>query len=237
MTRQRKIIYLILTISFLTVADYCFARAGGGGGMGGSGGGIFTTILAFILAPIFFIYSVIVTIKLTHRNNKVQDLTAELAKGDKIWNYRNMMATVEQTFFKVQQAWMQRNQDLAKEVMSERIYQKHKLQTDEMIVNGTTNILEKMNLEEIMIISISDYHDNSEDTFSAYLRGSMIDYTINDKTAAVLSGDNSQPETFKEIWTFVRDRNKWVLDEIDQNVTISDIDRSKAFSEKLKKRL
>lgn len=237
MNRQRKIIYLILTISFLTIVDFCFARAGGGGGTGGSGGGIFTTILAFILAPIFFIYSVIVTIKLTHRNNKVQDLTAELAKGDKIWNYRNMMATVEQTFFKVQQAWMQRNQDLAKEVMSERIYQKHKLQTDEMIVNGTKNILEKMNLEEVMIISISDYHDNSEDTFSAYLRGSMIDYTINDKTTAVLSGDNSQPETFKEIWTFVRDRNKWVLDEIDQNVTISDIDRSKAFSEKLKIRL
>lgn len=237
MNRQRKIIYLITTVLFLTAADFCFASAGGGGGMGGSGGGIFTTILAFILAPIFFIHSVIATIKLTHRNNKVQDLTAELAKGDKIWNYRNMMATVEQVFFKVQQAWMQRNQDLAKEVMSERIYQKHKLQTDEMIVNGTRNVLEKMNLEEVMIISISDYHDNSEDTFSAYLRGSMIDYTINNKTTAVISGDNSQPETFKEIWTFVRHRNKWILDEIDQNVTISDIDRSKAFSEKLRKRL
>jgi predicted lipid-binding transport protein (Tim44 family) len=63
----------------------------------------------------------------------------------------------------------------------------------------------------------------------------MIDYTIDDKTNAVISGDNSKPETFKEIWTFIRDRHKWKLDEIDQNITMGDIDRSKAFSEKFKK--
>jgi predicted lipid-binding transport protein (Tim44 family) len=164
-------------------------------------------------------------------------LTAELAKGDKIWNHRNMMATVEQVFFKVQKAWMERNQDLAMDVMSERIYQKHKLQTDEMIANGTKNVLAKMNLEAIMIISISDYIDNSQDTFSVFLKGSMIDYTIDDKTNAVISGDNSKPETFKEIWTFIRDRQKWKLDEIDQDVSMGDIDRSKTFSEKLKKRV
>ena len=239
MNRHSKIVLIVTTILFVTFSDYCFARAGGGGGSGGGGGGggIFTTILAFILAPFFIIYSIIVSIKLTHRNNKVQDLTAELEKGDKIWNHRNMMATVEQVFFKVQKAWMERNQDLAMDVMSERIYQKHKLQTDEMIANGTKNVLAKMNLEAIMIISISDYIDNSQDTFSVFLKGSMIDYTIDDKTNAVISGDNSKPETFKEIWTFIRDRQKWILDEIDQDVSMGDIDRSKAFSEKLKKRL
>ena len=88
-----------------------------------------------------------------------------------------------------------------------------------------------------MIISISDYLDNSEDKFSVYLKGSMIDYTINDTTYDVISGDNSKSETFKEIWTFIRDRHKWKLDEIDQNVTMGDIDRSKAFSEKFKNRI
>jgi preprotein translocase subunit YajC len=237
MKERSKVFYLLTTILFLIFANYCLARAGGGGGIGGGGGGILTTILAFILAPFFLIYSIIVSIKLTHRNNKVQDLTAELAKGDKIWNHRNMMATVEQVFFKVQEAWMERNQDLAKDVMSERIYQKHKMQTDAMIDKGVKNILEKMNLEEVMIISISDYLDNSEDKFSVYLKGSMIDYTINDTTYDVISGDNSKSETFKEIWTFIRDRHKWKLDEIDQNVTMGDIDRSKAFSEKFKNRI
>lgn len=236
MMQPGKIVYSGTTILVLIFADYCLARAGGGGGMGGGGGGILTTILAFILAPFFIIYAIIVSIKLTHRNNLVQDLTAELVKADKIWNHRNMMATVEQVFFKVQEAWMERNQDLARDVMSDRIYQKHKLQTDAMIVYGTKNMLEKMNLQEVMIISIADYLDNTEDKFSVYLKGSMIDYTINDTTNEVISGDKTKPETFKEIWTFIRDRHQWKLDEIDQNVTMTDIDRSKAFSEKLKNR-
>ena len=233
MTRHNKIISLVATILLLTITDYCFARAGGGGGTGGgSGGGILTTILAFILAPFFIIYSAIVSVKLERRRNKIKHLTEELAKGDKMWNYRNLMATVEQVFFKVQKAWMERNQDLAKEVMSDRIYQKHKLQTDEMITNGTKNMLAKINMAEIMIISVEDYKDNSEDTFSVYIKGSMIDYTIDDKTNTLISGDNSKPEDFKEIWTFIRDKNKWILDEIDQNVTIGDINKSKAITEK-----
>lgn len=232
---KTKIISLVAAIFFFSINDYCLARAGGGGGAGDVvDGGIFTTILIFILTPFLIAYSIIVSIKLKNKQIKVKDLTAQLAKADKIWDYRNMMSSVEQIFFKVQDAWMQRNQDLAKEVMSDRIYQKHKLQTDEMIANGTKNMLAKINMEEIMIISVSDYKDNSEDTFSAYIKGSMIDYTIDDKNNAVISGSNAKTEEFKEIWTFIRNNNKWVLDEIDQNVTLGDINNSKAFTERIR---
>jgi preprotein translocase subunit YajC len=231
MKHRNKIISLATTILLLTFAEYCLARAGGGGGSGGAGGGIISVILGFLLAPFLLVYSMIVSVKLSRRKNQVKQLTEQLAKGDKIWSYRNLMSTVEQVFFKVQEAWMERNQDLAKEVMSDRIYQKHKLQTDEMIANGTKNILAKMNMEEIMIIRVADYKDNAEDIFSVYIKGSMIDYTINEKTNTVILGDNTNPEDFKEIWTFIRDKNKWLLDEIDQNVTLGDISRSKVFSQ------
>ena len=218
------------------MTDFCFARAGGGGGLGGGGGGaggdIFTTILAFILAPFFLAYSIIVSLKLERRRNSVTKLTKQLEKTDRMWNYRKMIARVEITFFKVQEAWMERNQDLAKEFMSDRIYQKHRLQTDEMITNGTKNMLAKMNIEEKMIISVSDYNDNSEDSFSVYIKGSMVDYTIDDKTNALISGDNTNPEVFKEIWVFIREKNNWVLDDIDQNVSIGDINHSRAFTER-----
>ncbi len=233
MKRHSKILSLVATALLLTMTSYCFARAGGGGGLGVIGGGsILTTILAIIIAPFFIIYSVIVSLLLKRKQNKVRQLTDELVKADKIWNYRDMMATVEQVFFKVQKAWMERNQDLAREVMSDRIYQKHKFQTDEMIANGTKNVLEKINLAEIMIISLEDYKDNSADTFSVYLTGTMVDYTVNAKTLSHISGDSTKPEDFKEIWTFIRDRNKWILDEIDQEATLGDISRGKAFREK-----
>lgn len=232
MKHPGRILPFAATALLLTITTYCFARAGGGGGLGVvAGGGILTTILAIIIAPFFIIYTIILSLLLRRKENKVRKLTEKLVKADKMWNYRDMIATVEQVFFKVQKAWMERNQDLAREVMSDRIYQKHKFQTDEMIANGTKNMLRDINLTEILIISLEDYKDNSEDTFSAYVAGSMIDYTVNAKTLSPISGDPTQPENFQEIWTFVRDNNKWVLDEIDQEATLGDISRGIAFRE------
>lgn len=235
MNRLYIILSFVGTVLLLLIADSCFARAGGGGGDGlalTGAGGILMIILGVILAPFFLVYSIIVTIKLNKRRKKVKELVAELAKEDKLWNYRNMMATVEQTFFKVQQAWMERDQDLAKEVMSDRIYQKHKLQTDDMIANGTKNVLRKINMKEIMIIHVADYNDNTADTFSVFIKGSMIDYHIDVNTNALISGSMYDPDEFREIWTFIREKNSWLLDEIDQRVTLGDINSSTAYSER-----
>ena len=223
MIKKRNIVTIILVI-LLFVPEIIFARAGGGGGTGGGGGaGFFTLLLAFVLAPFFLIYSAIMTVMMEQKRNKVKRLTQYLEKEDRIWHYRYMISQVETIFFKVQEAWMKRDQNIAKDFMSERIYNKHKEQTDLMINEGRTNLLSKMNIKEIMIFSIEDYKDNDLDTFSAFIQGSMIDYDIDDKTHAILSGSDKEIESFKEIWTFIRRKNKWVLDEIDQHVTIGDI--------------
>lgn len=217
---------LILTLA----VEFTFARAGGGGGSAGSGG-ILTTILAFILAPFLLIYGAIVSVMLERKRNKAKRLLKQLESEDPLWNHRRMKARIEEVFFKVQNAWMERNQDLAKDCMSERIYTKHKMQTDEMLKNGRKNILAKVNLKEAMIISVADYEDDKKDTFSAHIKGSMIDYDVDDKTANVLSGDKTKIETFREIWHFIRLENKWVLDEIDQDVTMGEIRKSEFIKE------
>jgi len=227
---NKSIKFILLVILTLSI-DFIFARAGGGGGSGGAGGGILMTILAFILAPFLLVYAVIVSIMLERKRNKAKHLLKQLESEDPLWNHRRMSARIEETFLKVQKAWTERDQNLAKDCMSERIYIKHKMQTDEMLVNGRKNVLAKVNLKEAMIISVSDYKDDSKDSFSAHIKGSMIDYDIDDKTSAVLSGDNSKIESFKEIWHFIRAGNKWVLDEIDQDVTIGDIRNGELIKE------
>ncbi|MCX6231209.1 MAG: Tim44-like domain-containing protein [Bacteroidetes bacterium] len=230
--QQKTALISIIIISTILISNLCFARAGGGGGTGSGGGGILMVILAFILAPFFLVYSAILTVMLERKRNKVENLTVELNKRDKIWNFRSMMARVEEVFFKVQKAWSERDQELARDCMSDRIYQKHKMQTDEMIAKGTKNVLERINLKEVMIFSVSDYKDDSLDTFSARIEGSMIDYHKEELTGIIISGDIAQPDSFTEIWTFIRIGNKWVLDEIDQKVTMGDIRHGKIFTEK-----
>jgi hypothetical protein len=219
---------LLLSLIFLLVfvfTDMVFARAGGGGG--GRGGGI----AGLILLPFFIIYSIILTYFLKKKNKEANALIGKIEKYDKFWDMDTIKKRVEQTYFKVQQAWMGRDQDIAKDYMSEALYQKHKMQTDAMIANHEKNVLERINLKDARIVEILDYKDDARDRMWVYIRGSMIDYTINDQTGKVKSGNDNEPEGFAELWKFIRYPHAWVLDEIDQTVTISELAGFVSYSE------
>ena len=228
---KKTIITILILLSAFLVCDYCFARAGGGGGGGGGGSGSGRwSILGYILAPIIFIYSIIMTVVARRKNEKVKKLLGEISKKDAVWNLEYMTASAQQIFYIVQKAWTNRNQDIAREYMSNNIYTKHSKQTDEMVAKGTKNILEEINLDEVLVYSISDFKNDSFDTFSAIMTGSMIDYSI-DKKESIISGSDSKSESFKEIWIFIRKDDKWVLDEIKPEANLGDINAGSAFSE------
>ncbi len=129
---------------------------------------------------------------------------------------------------------MERNQEIAKEYMSERLYLKHKTQTDLQIKNNMQNILKKINLKKAQIVEVADYEDDSKDSIWVYIQGSMIDYTIDTKTNEIKSGDSDKVEDFSELWKFIKNsNNELVLDEIDQDVSISDLKNMKSFSEEV----
>lgn len=75
------------------------------------------------------------------------------------------------------------------------------------------NVLEKIELNSVDIISARDYENDSKDTFKASIVGSMIDYDLNLKTGRKI-GNNWYSESFSETWTFMRRDNNWLLDEI-----------------------
>lgn len=205
------------------------ARAGGGGGGGGGGG-----IVGIILMPFIIIYSIILTWLVARKNRQSKKLLRELARHDQSWDMNRIKQRIETIYFKVQEAWMERDQDLAKEFMSERLYRKHKMQTDLMIKQGEQNVLERINLKKVTIVEVADFKDDSNDRIWVQIEGSMIDYVIDDKTRKLISGDRGKIEEFEELWKFTKDaNNEWVLDEIDQKVEISDLMGFKSSSEAL----
>jgi hypothetical protein len=216
----------LLAVVIFLAAETCWARAGGGGGGGGKG-----SWLNIFVLPFFIIYSAILTYQVRSKSIACKELLARLEKLDPSWDLDSIRHRVEEVFFKVQQAWMERNQDLAKDYMSSALYQKHKLQTDQLIAQNRKNVLENINLIEVRVVDVEDFLDNKKDLFWTHIEGSMIDYTIDDRTDRVLFGNRSKAETFTELWKFVRVTNTWVLDEIDQKVSIFDLRRFAAKSE------
>ena len=104
-------------------------------------------------------------------------------------------------FFKLQQAWQARNQDLARDAMSDALYERCKMQTDQLIANHQIDMLENIVIGHAAIIGVTAAHpyDSIIVSFSA----SMTDYTIDENTKQVVSGDK-YPKTFTEHWTFIR---------------------------------
>jgi predicted lipid-binding transport protein (Tim44 family) len=104
-------------------------------------------------------------------------------------------------FFKLQQAWQARNQDLARDVMSESLYERHKMQTDHLLANHQIDVLDNIVIGHADVVgaTAATPYDSILVSFSA----TMTDYTIDENTKHVVSG-NQFPQTFSERWTFIR---------------------------------
>ena len=218
MKTYRSTLVTFAVFLWLAAVESAWARAGGGGG--GSGRGGWGSIIAL---PFLIIYSAIVTHQVRKKSQACKELPARLEKLDPAWDIDAIRHRINEVFFKVQQAWMARDQNLAKDCMSDAIFQKHKLQTDHLIEEHRKNMLENINLTQVDTVDVEDFVDNRKDRFWAHIEGSMIDYTIDDTSNRVVSGNNTKAESFAELWKSVRAGNTWVLDEIDQKVSLSDL--------------
>jgi predicted lipid-binding transport protein (Tim44 family) len=120
---------------------------------------------------------------------------------DPNFDERTFLDRAQTAFFKLQQAWTARNQDLARDVMSDALYERHKMQTDQLIAAHQIDILENIVIGSARIV---DVHPGvAYDSISVAITASMTDYTIDEQSKKVVSGDRYQ-QTFTEIWDFIR---------------------------------
>jgi len=226
--KNRILTRIILLSIFLINCVGVFARAGGS-----SSGklGLWGVILFIILLPFILIYTGVLKFFTSQRKRSATNLINKLETTDSVWNERSMAARAEEVFLTVQKAWMERNMDLAKDHVSERLYMKYKFQTDDMTTRGVKNFLSDIQLEPVTIFSVSDYKDNSKDSFSAKMSGRMLDYELNESTNIVTKGDMKAPHYFEDIWVFIRRGNTWIADEVDNSVSLGDITKGRAFTE------
>ena len=134
-----------------------------------------------------------------------QDLAADgiaaIKAKDPNFDERAFLDRAQTSFFKIQQAWAARNQDVARECMSDALYERHKMQTDQLIANHQVDVLENVVIGNAHVISATA--GNAFDSIIVAFTASMTDYTIDEQTRKVVDG-NQFRQTFTEFWTFIR---------------------------------
>ena len=76
--------------------------------------------------------------------------------------------------------------------------------------------MEKIRLVKALPVALHDDPDNSRDFIWFYIKGNMIDYTIDTSTQEIIEG-HTFPSSFVEYWQFVRKEDRWVLSKILQD--------------------
>ena len=210
-------------------------RAGGGGSSGGgssggggsssSGGGVphsgtnnqptlFESILQAILFPfVLFSSSIIFFVKLTKRSRKSKKLIKQLMKSDTAWKFKDISATVRNSFYAIQNAWTNMDMTPASQYMSEDLFNSFQTKLSWMDYRNEKNVLKDITLLQALPVAVHDDPDNSRDFIWFYIKGKMIDYTI-DTTTQLRTDGKMSPVTFVEYWRFVRKDNTWVLNKI-----------------------
>lgn len=94
-----------------------------------------------------------------------------------------------------------------------------------MIAGNRRNVLKGVALPEARIVEAVDYSDNSRDQFRGYTKGEMIDYIAREPGGEVISGKPHEKEKF------TRENGRWVLDEIDSEVSLDDLSSFRSRSE------
>jgi len=216
----------LLLLPVLLISADMLARAGGGGSIGGGGGNF--KLIGFIIT---IIYSIVISIVLFVKIKKSPEAVEQVSEKDFSWDYDELRHHAKKIFLKMQDAWMCRNIDAVKEIITENLYADYKVQLDEMKKNNEMNVLSSIEVKKIRIIGCEDYMEDSHDRFIAHIQGEMIDYTINEVTGDIIDNSTMETEDFTDTYHFIRKDKEWVLDYIDNFVTNFDVIRTKNYQE------
>lgn len=120
---------------------------------------------------------------------------------DPAFDENAFLARVERVFFVVQQAWMQCNPMVSRQVMADGIWQQHKAQIDGYIAANRRNLLDGLAIGNAQLTSA--HSDASFDTVTVRIRAASADYDVDAKSGHIVRG-NRQMQEWQEDWLFQR---------------------------------
>ncbi|MBO5138613.1 MAG: Tim44 domain-containing protein [Bacilli bacterium] len=222
-------------------------RAGGGGSSSGSAGGGSSSghssgstgsgnhgsynLISRIMSNIIFLFilfssAIMLYIKVIRSSINSKRYLRILKKTDCAWNYKKIERQVIDAFYVIQQAWTSMDMSNARDYMDVDLYDSFSIKLEWMRYNNKQNILKRIRLVNLKPFFVHDDDDNLKDSIWFYIKGRMIDYTINTETNEKIDGNSYYSTSFIEFWKFVRtEDDRWILAKIVQKDEIATIGR------------
>lgn len=124
-----------------------------------------------------------------HRRVEHNTLAISRVKyGDPNFDAEAFTSWVKEVYLKLQVAWTEKNWNSVRALESTSLYSQHSTQLEDHIRAKTTNVLEKVCIENVRIKKFIENPDGN-DTLVVILSSTLRDYVIDDETRRVIEGD------------------------------------------------
>ena len=139
-----------------------------------------------------------------------------LTMMDRSFDPNQFLKTAQDIFFKVQGAWNKQDSAALSSHCGSELMKTWAQELTALRARGQQNKMENIALRESEVTEV--WTENGADYITIRLLANLLDYTIDAKSGAVVSGSNSEPVEFQEYWTFTRPvgPNSWKLTAVQQ---------------------
>ncbi len=146
----------------------------------------------------------------------VQAALRELADNDPEFDQEHFKEVAQDVFFKIQAGWTHRDLNSIKHLLGDTLAREYEGHFAEMAEKKQFNRLENIAVRQLEIVDAGT--DNNEEFITLLFTANLLDYTVDEASGAVLSGDPLEPVKFKEKWTFARPMgsSNWKLEGISE---------------------
>jgi predicted lipid-binding transport protein (Tim44 family) len=122
----------------------------------------------------------------------------------------------EDIFFKIQGAWTRRDLSGVRNLLTQEMFDIFEKDLDGLRARKQVNRLENIAVRQVEIVEAGQ--ERGEEYVTVRLYANLLDYTVDEKTGQVVSGDSREPVKFVEYWTFTRNvgQKNWALAGITQ---------------------
>ena len=105
-------------------------------------------------------------------------------------------------FFKIQGAWGNRDMSLVRSLLSDEMYGILSQDAEKLRRERRINRVENVAVRSVDLVEV--WQESGQDYITVKFLANLLDYTIDEKTAHLVSGSKTEPVKFEECWTFTR---------------------------------
>ena len=124
--------------------------------------------------------------------------------------------SAQDIFFKAQAAWSRQDVGILTSLCAPELARAWERELVELRGRGQRNLIENIALRATEITEV--WTEQGQDYITVRIEATLLDYAVDEKSGAVVTGSRSEPVEFEEFWTFTRPvgPNPWKLTAIQQ---------------------